>query len=131
MDDTHTIAARWYEALGREDVPAAIEICAPDVEIRYPTHPLLPYGGAHAGPEGVEAWATAHDQAEEILELRIEGLVAAGPRALAVGVFRGRARDSGHEWETRFAHVLDVAGGRLRSFEAFFDTAAAVEAHRA
>lgn len=131
MPETEAIARAWYDALERDDMDAAIALCAPDVEIRYPGGPALPYGGTWRGAEGVERWAAAHDEAEEIVDFRVDEIVLAGLRAVALGLFRGRARDTRREWETRFVHVLTVRDGRLNSFEAHFDTAAAVEAHHA
>jgi len=82
------------------------------------------------GPEEVARFLEAHDGAEEILEFRPGAAVADGDRVVVFGFFRGRAKPSGHSWQTDFVHAMTVDGGQLRRFEAYFDTAAAVTAHR-
>jgi uncharacterized protein len=120
----------WYEALEADDVPSAVALCSPEVEVRYPAAGRLPYGGTWRGPDGVERWAEAHDSVEEILAFRTDDPIADGDRAAVPGFFRGRSRGTGREWETWFVHVLTVRDGRLVGFEAHFDTAAAVDAHQ-
>ena len=128
---TLDVVRGWYEALEADDVPSAIALCSPEVEVRYPAAGRLPYGGAWKGLQGVERWAEAHDSVEEIIEFRTHNPIADGDRAAVPGFFRGRSRQTGREWETWFVHVLRVREGRLVGFEAHFDTAAAVEAHHA
>jgi ketosteroid isomerase-like protein len=37
---------------------------------------------------------------------------------------------AGRTWQTPWIHLFDVVAGHIRRWEAFFDTAAALEAHR-
>jgi ketosteroid isomerase-like protein len=124
------VVERWYEALEQDDMPGVIACSSPHIEIRYPGEGLLAYGGTWRGHDGLAGWAVAHDRAEEILVFEIEAAVAQGDQAVVRGRFEGRARDTGQTWETRFAHALTVHDGLVARMEAFFDTAAAVEAHR-
>ena len=64
------------------------------------------------------------------MELRLDEFVARDDRVIVLGMFRGRAKTSTHEWETQFVHAITLHDGLWRRFEAFFDTAAAVDAHR-
>ena len=125
-----TIVESGYAALERDDIPGFLELCAPDVEWLYPAPGLLPYGGSWIGRDGVAAFFEAHDAAEEILEFRVEELIAHAGRVVAVGLFRGRALPAGGEWATRFAHVITLRDERWLRLEAFFDTAAALAARR-
>lgn len=129
-DDPLRIATRLYEALDADDMPALIELCADDVTVEYPAASLLSYGGTWHGREGIARFLEAHDESEEILGFEVARLVADGGTVLALGTFRGRARLTGREWTTKFVHQLTIDVGRLRRWEAFFDTAIAVHAHR-
>jgi ketosteroid isomerase-like protein len=122
------IAERFYAALEADDTERALELCTDDVEVIYPAEGRLPYGGRWRGREGVAAFLDAHDAAEEILEFAVGQMLADADVVLALGDFRGRAKASGREWSTRFVHALAITDGRLRRWEAFFDTAAAVAA---
>ena len=118
-----------YEALERDDVDGFLGMCAPDVEWCYPAQGRLAYGGTWRGREGIAKFLAAHDAAEEIVDLRLDELLTQGDRVVVVGRFRGRARPSRRPWETRFVHCITLNNGLWQRFEAYFDTAAAVDAH--
>ena len=119
-----------YEALERDDVEGFLGMCAPDAEWRYPAQGELAYGGTWRGRDGIAKFLEAHDAAEEIVELRLDEFVAEGERIVVLGLFRGRARPSGRSWETPFVHSITLKDGLWQRLEAYFDTAAAVHAHR-
>jgi ketosteroid isomerase-like protein len=124
------VAARFYQALEDEETPAILELCAADVTIQYPAAGSLPYGGTWHGHDGVATFLDVHDQAEEILAFDVNQLIAEGDAVVAIGTFRGRAKPDGGEWATSFVHYLTITDGHLDRWEAFFDTAAALRAHR-
>ena len=128
--DDFEVARRVYAALENEDVPGLLSLCSDDIEWRYPAEGLLGYGGVWTGPDATVRFLDAHDAAEDILDFRVDDLVAGGDRVLGLGFFSGRAKDSGTIWQTRFVHDLTIRAGKLVVFEAYFDTAAAVAAHR-
>ena len=121
-------AEQLYAALDDEDIDGFLALCADDVEIRYPADGTLPYGGEWHGRDGVAAFLEAHDGAEEILQFDHGPMFSDGDRVIALGTFAGRTKASGREWSTRFVHVLTFTDAGLRSWEAFFDTAAALAA---
>ena len=95
---TLDVVRGWYEALEADDVPSAIALCSPEVEVRYPAAGRLPYGGAWKGLQGVKRWAEAHDSVEEIIEFRTDNPIADGDRAAVPAFFvadRGRLAASG------------------------------------
>lgn len=125
-----TLVKRAYAALEAEDIPGFLELCAPDIVWDYPAVKELAFGGIWRGHEGVARFFEAHDEAEEIRELTTHELIAEGERVVVFGFYRGRARSSGREWETRFVHTQIVRNGKIQRFEGYFDTAAAVKARQ-
>ena len=121
-------AEQLYAALDDEEIDGFLALCADDVEIRYPADGALPYGGEWHGRDGVAAFLEAHDAAEEILQFDHGPMFSDGDTVIALGTFAGRAKASGREWTTRFVHVLTFTDAGLRSWDAFFDTAAALAA---
>lgn len=122
------VVERFYAAI--DDLPALVELVTPDVVIRYPAAGVLAYGGDWHGTDEVVRFLNAHDDAEEIVDLELRKLVASGEVVVALGLFRGRAKPAGRPWTTEFVHAFTIQDGRIRRFQAFFDTAAALEAHR-
>lgn len=106
-------------------------MCAEDVVVQYPADGLLPYGGEWRGRSGVRRFLEVHDDAETIVVFEPSRMAARDGTVFVLGDFEGRARPGERVWSTRFVHVLDVGDGQLKRWEAVFDTAAAVAAHRA
>ena len=127
--DALALAQRLYAALEQDDVTPFLDLCAPDAVVEYPAEGRLPYGGTWRGREGIGEFLEAHDAAEEILAFEPAEMDATDGTVLVIGFFEGRARPTGRTWSTTFVHVLTMGDGRLARLRAFFDTAAAVEAH--
>jgi ketosteroid isomerase-like protein len=122
-----------YAAFYRGDIPGLLEICAPDVDWEYPMlkeAPQVPFSGRRHGRDDVRRYFEAVPIAEEVLEFQQHDNVAQGDRVLVLGTSRGKARSTGRIWETRFVHAFTIRAGKVQTFEAYFDTAAAVEAYR-
>jgi ketosteroid isomerase-like protein len=128
-DDALRTAEQLYAALETDDVAGFLSLCADDATVSYPAQGKLGYGGVWDGKDGVEGFLDAHDMAEEILAFEVEQLIGEDSTVMARGSFTGRAKPVGTEWSTEFVHILEIVDGRLRRWEAFFDTAAAIEAH--
>ena len=129
MDTTGSlaIAEQLYAALEADNIPRFLELCADDVTLRYPAEGRLPYGGTWKG-DGIARFMDVHDAAEEILSFKVRWMAEDGDSVFVLGEFGGRAKPDGREWSTAFVHHLTVTDGLLRQWEAFFDTAAAVDA---
>lgn len=82
-----------------------------------------------SGPRRHGGFLEAHDEAEEILAFEPAEFIQDGDRVVVLGRFEGRARDTGRTWSTAFVHLLTFADGLLTRWQAFFDTAAAIDAH--
>jgi uncharacterized protein len=128
MNDNIELTKRAYAALDEDDIAGFLQFAHPQIEWRYPDTEEVEFKGTWRGHEGVERFMETHDQAEEILELTTNQFVAQDDRVVVLGFYRGRAKSTGKEWQTDFAHVLTFAEGKIRRFQALFDTAAAVRA---
>lgn len=123
------LAEKLYAAVVEDDPGPFLALCTPDAVIVYPGEGRLPYGGEWRGVEAIEAFLVTHDGAEEILVFEPLDMLASGQTVVVLGRFEGRAKPGFATWSTRFVHVLTFDEGLLARWEAFFDTAAAVEAH--
>ena len=118
-----------YAALDADDLPRFLEFFAADATVRYPASGQIRYGGEWHGHEGIGQFLETHDEIEEILEFEAVAMVAEADSVFVRGFFRGRSKVTGRPWETRWVHAFEVDGGRIKRWEAFFDTAAAIAAH--
>ncbi|MGH3040484.1 MAG: nuclear transport factor 2 family protein [Gaiellaceae bacterium] len=117
-----------YRAAGDVDL-GFLELAAPDAVWTYPAVEGIGWSGRWRGREEIACWATLHDEEEPILDLRPHEYVAQGDRVVVLGFARMRATPTRREWETAFAHAVRIRDGRIDRFEAYFDTAACMEAH--
>jgi uncharacterized protein len=132
MDEPGTarLVQQLYAAALEDDLESFLGLCAPDAQWVYPEIEGVAWSRAWRGHEEIARWAELHDEEDAVLELRPEEYVAQGDRVVVLGFARMRTTATAREWETRFVHVVRIRDGRVARFEAHFDTAACVEAHR-
>lgn len=118
-----------YAALDEDDIPAFLAFFASDAEVHYPALGLLPYGGVWLGIDAIGRFLDVHDETEEILVFERRAILASDETVYVRGVFQGRSKLTGAVWETDWIHLFGVRDGRIRRWQAIFDSAAAVWAH--
>ena len=115
-----------YEALGRKDTDAVIELLDPAVEFRNPDYAME--AGTRHGHEGVrKAFETGWEVMED-MRWDIEEVLDHGDVIVVVGRFSGRGRTGRVPVETRFGHVLELRDGKATSIAWFQDPAEAFAA---
>ena len=123
-----TIVRRFYDALGRGDVPAVLSLL--DTQVEWTEAERFPYyGGTWRSPQAVldnvlkplaADWAGFSAKAHEF--------IAEGDRVVALGTYSGTFKKTGRSFSAAFAHVWTVRGDRLASFNMHTDTAKVLEA---
>ena len=119
---------RFYDALGRGDVPALLSLLDPQVEWteaeRFPY-----YGGTWHGPQAVldnllvplsGDWDGFSAEAHEF--------IAEGDRVVCLGTYSGTFKKTRRSFLAAFAHVWTVRGDKLVRFDMHTDTAKVLEA---
>jgi ketosteroid isomerase-like protein len=131
MDEPRTVrlVQQLYTAALEDDLEGFLELCALDAEWVYPEIQGVSWSRAWRGHEEIVRWAELHDDEDEVVELRPEEYVAQGDRVVVLGFARMRTVATSRRWETRFVHAVRIRDGKVARFEAYFDTAACVEAH--
>jgi ketosteroid isomerase-like protein len=122
------IVQRFYDALGRADVPGVLETLSENVEWteaeRFPY-----YTGTWHGPQAV---------CDNLL-VRVasdwDGFAAApfdfitdGGRVVALGTYTGTYKKTGREISVPYAHIWTVIDDKLLKFVQYTDTAKVLEA---
>jgi uncharacterized protein len=122
------IVRRFYECLGRGDVPGLLALMAPEIE--WAEAERFPY---HAG-----TWRTPQAVVDGLLvPLRRDwsafsatptDYVAEGERVVAIGRYAGTYKATGRTFTAPFAHLWTVRGGKITGFVQYTDTAKVLEA---
>jgi ketosteroid isomerase-like protein len=112
---------RIYEALSRWDVDEFINDVTHDFEFVLPE--TVPWGGTRHGHDGVASYTTIFRDHVEGQWADADDFIDAGEVIVVLGRLRGRARDSGEEFEVHFAHVWTLTDGMPSRCRSYFDTA--------
>jgi uncharacterized protein len=123
-----TVVRRFYDALGRGDVPAVLSLFDPQVE--WTEAERFPYfSGTWHSPQAVldnllkplaDDWDGFAVKAQEF--------IAEGDRVVSLGEYSGTFKKTGRSFSAAFAHVWTVRGDKLAKFNMHTDTAKVLEA---
>jgi ketosteroid isomerase-like protein len=120
-----------YEAFGRGDIPALLDLLTDDVEWTLQGPSVIPFAGTRYGREGVAEFFSVLDETLEFEQFEPREIVAQGDTVVVVGIERSLSKATGRKIEHEWAHVNTLRDGKIAKFRAFEDTAAYVAAfHR-
>ena len=115
------IVRRLYDAFAARDADAIRQIFHPQIE--WIQNAGFPNGGRHVGADAVLTDVFARFRADW-LEWRavVHEWLDAGPTVVALGEYQGVHKLTGRAVTAAFAHVYDLAGGRIVRFRQYTDT---------
>ena len=122
------VVRRCYEAVGRGDVPAMLDLLTDDVEWTLQGPPAIPFAGTRRGREGVAKFLSLVGETLEFLQFEPREFVAQGDSVVVLGVERSVNKATGRTFQQEWAHAYGLRGGKIAKFRAFEDTAAHVGA---
>ncbi len=117
------LARRLYDGFLAYDAPAILSLLRPDFEGNVSAGMPLGVGGRCKGAEAMmrDVWAPVFSA----YDVRVEAdeLLDCGERVVAVGGYRGSARESGEAFDASFAHILTIDDGLIAALHQITDTA--------
>lgn len=127
MSSNLQIVSEHYAASARKDLPAMLACLADDVQW------VEAAGSAYAGtwvgvPQLIENVFKRIGADWDGFEHKLERLVDGGDTIVALGEYSGTYRKTGKAMRVRVVHVWQLAGGKVRRFEQFADTALMAQA---
>ncbi len=117
-----------YAAVPAGDLQTALAHLDPDVRITYYGTENIPYAGDYRGIEEALTFFTKVGQAIEIVEMEAWKFIAQGDDLATWGRQQFRRLDTGHEWESEFAHIITFRDGRWLHFRDFMNSALTLQA---
>lgn len=127
QENVRTVEA-VFEAFGRGDVAAFLELLSEDIVWTIPMPPSVPYAGERRGREGVTKFLEALGGAVEFERFEPREFIAQGERVAVVGFERGRVRSSGRTFDNDWTLLFTVRGGKVTEFRGYEDTYAVARA---
>ena len=122
------VVQRGYEAFGRGDIPALLDLLTDDVEWTLQGPSVIPFAGTRHGHEGVSEFFSVLGETLDFEQFEPREYVAQGDTVVVVGFERSLSRATGRTIEQEWAHVNTLRDGKIAKFRAFEDTGAYVAA---
>ena len=121
------VVRQVYEALGRGDVPAVLELLSEDVEWVYQGPSTIPFAGTRHGRDGVGEFFSLLGETLEFEQFEPREFVAQDDRVVVVGFERNLIKSTGRTFEQEWVHDFTLKEGKVSKVRSFEDTAAYVE----
>jgi len=130
MSDQTNVAVlqQGYEAFGRGDIPAVLELLTDDVEWTMQGPSVIPHAGTYRGREGIEEFFTLLDETLEFEQFEPRKFIGQGDTVVVLGYERDVVKQTGRRFEEEWAHVYTLRDGKIATGLFLEDTAAHVEA---
>lgn len=115
-----------YAAFGRGDIPTLLGYMTEDVHWRpvIGTGKQVPFSGERKGKAGVAEFFKQVAASEDFQQFEPREFVAQGDMVVAIGHYRGVTKATGKMFDSDFAMVFTLRGGKVATFREFTDSAA-------
>ena len=124
MDTATAVVQKAYEAFGRKDVPAILNLVAEQVDWELVGPASLAYAGKRRNKKEVGEFFAAIPQADDIHAFEPREFIAAGENVTVLGWESSTAVETGKKFESEWVHVFTVKNGKVTRWRGFFNTAA-------
>ena len=125
QDNVDVVQGAW-DAFGRGDIDAVLEVILPSAETRLPDS--LPWGGTYTGPEGFRDFLDKLNANFDQFSATPEKVLGADDNHVVVlASIKGRARGGGSV-EGKAVWVYQLRDGKIADAESFGDTAQVLRA---
>jgi uncharacterized protein len=115
-----------YQAVGRRDIPALLDLLAEDVEWTMQGTSKIPIAGTHRGHEGVVRFFTLVGENIDFQQFEPREFIAQGDTVVAIGFERNLIKPTGRTFEQEWVHVYTLEDGKVTRVRIFEDTVAFV-----
>lgn len=113
-----------YDAFGRGDVAAILDLVADKVDWKLLGPPAIPYAVQRNNKDDVARFFAEVQQADDTQLFEPREFIEAGEHVTVLGFERAMARQEGKLVETEWIHVFTVREGKIIRWRGAYDTAA-------
>lgn len=124
MANALSVVKAAYDAFGRGDVPAILDLVADKVDWKMLGPPSIPYAGQRNNKEEVARFFAEVVQADDMQMFEPREFIEAGDHITVLGAERFVSRPEGRLVETEWIHVFTVVDGKVVRWRGCYDTAA-------
>jgi len=115
-----------YDAFQHADIETILKSLTDDFEFDVPGP--APFAGRRQGRDGMRQFFDELRRAVQLDQFDVDEVLGDGDKVVVLGRERSTVRETGRHYESDFAHVYTLRGGKLSHGRLFADTAAAAAA---
>lgn len=125
------VVQQAYEAFGRGDIRAVLDVLGDDIEWIVPGSRDVPYAGRRRGRREVAKFFGALGRALDFEAFEPREFLPHGDAVVVLGDYRTRVKPTGRAATSEWAMVFRVRDGKIVRFQEYADTEDLAGAHRA
>ena len=118
------VVKQAYEAYGRGDLPALLDLIAEKTDWKFIGSASLPYAGLRTDRKEVADFFTALAHADQTDVFEPREFIDAGEHVTVLGWTKVTARDTQKTFDTEWVQVFTVEGSKITRWRGFANTAA-------
>ncbi len=127
MSDTNLdVVRRGYDAFGRGDIKALLELLDDTITWVSPGPPELATSGRRTGREAVAEFFTTVNEVFEIQRFEPREFIVQGDRVVVLGDETAQVRATGKVIDIDWAHAFTLRNGKVVALHEYLDTSAVV-----
>jgi ketosteroid isomerase-like protein len=125
------LARSLYGAFGKGDIPTIIAALTPDVEWEAVGRTSdFPTFGPRKGPAAVQEFFSQVGAHLAFSDFSPKEFYPIGDKVFVLGSYAMTVKKTGKKMDSDWVHIFTFAGGKVKAFREFLDTAKAAEAYR-
>ena len=128
--ETTQLLQKVYDSFNAGDIDGVLSYCAEDIEFVFGDVPKISFYRSRRGRDSVaEFFASMGDHQELNGAIDIREIIVQGNKAAVFGHASFHVKSTDRDWESDFAHMWTVEGGKLTRMQEYADTAAMAAAY--
>ncbi len=124
------LVRQGYEHFKSANIQALLGLFSEDIQWELPQMQNVPFSGKRRGREQVGQFFASLSKEQEVVQFEPREFIADDEQVMVLGHYSWRVKSTGQKFESDWAHVFTVRGGRIVRFREYTDTAAATAAYR-
>ena len=127
--DNIRLVQNAYDCFEKGKIDELLQLQAEDVEWITPGPPdVMPTAGTRRGREAVAEFFSTLSAQEDVEVFEPQEFIAQGDKVVSIIKCRTRVKATNKAVEMPLVHVFAIENGKIKRFQEFFDTAAALPA---
>ena len=129
MPSNRELVQSVYDAFGRGDIAAILDMLDDDVDWYDPGPPAVTHAGRYRGRDDVLRFFSRIEESMTVETFQPTEFIVQGDRVIVLGSIRAKVKQTGLVYDNEWAMSWTLRDGRITKFQVYEDTARELAAH--